>query len=98
MVVYSEELSLNTAESIPILGKCRSYNVSPLQSASHIWRQGAMSPVHASQLGPGYVNSTLKKASARFFFALANRHDGFDSRARTQQPWNAAGIDPHRDV
>jgi alpha-L-fucosidase len=39
-----------------------------------------------------------KKAGARFFIALANHHDGFDTWNSKHHPWNAANIGPHRDV
>ena len=47
---------------------------------------------------PGELISRYKKAGARFFFALANHHDGFDAWDSKHQPWNAANIGPHRDV
>ncbi len=37
-------------------------------------------------------------AGARFFVALANHHDGFDTWNSKHHPWNAANIGPHRDV
>jgi alpha-L-fucosidase len=39
-----------------------------------------------------------QKAGARFFIALANHHDGFDTWASKHQPWNASVIGPHKDV
>ncbi|MGH9534549.1 MAG: alpha-L-fucosidase [Terriglobales bacterium] len=38
------------------------------------------------------------RAGARFFVALANHHDGFDTWRSRHQPWNAGRIGPHRDV
>jgi alpha-L-fucosidase len=40
-----------------------------------------------------YVN-----AGAKFFVALANHHDGFDTWNSKHHPWNAASHGPHRDV
>lgn len=37
-------------------------------------------------------------AGAKFFVALANHHDGFDTWASKHHPWNAANLGPHRDV
>ncbi len=39
-----------------------------------------------------------KKAGAKFFFSLANHHDGFDTWNSKHHEWNAANIGPHRDV
>jgi alpha-L-fucosidase len=47
---------------------------------------------------PDALLERYKKAGARFFIALANHHDGFDTWASKHHPWNAAGIGPHRDV
>jgi len=38
------------------------------------------------------------KAGAKFFVALANHHDGFDTWDSKHQPWNAGSMGPHRDV
>lgn len=37
-------------------------------------------------------------AGAKFFVALANHHDGFDTWDSKHHPWNAAKLGPHRDV
>jgi len=47
---------------------------------------------------PDELLDRYKKAGARFFFALANHHDGFDCWDSKYQPWNAKNIGPHRDV
>jgi alpha-L-fucosidase len=47
---------------------------------------------------PEELIDRYKKAGARFFFALANHHDGFDAWDSKHQPWNAQRIGPHRDV
>ncbi len=47
---------------------------------------------------PDALIERYKKAGARFFIALANHHDGFDTWASKHHPWNAASIGPHRDV
>ena len=47
---------------------------------------------------PEALIQRYKDAGARLFIALANHHDGFDAWDSKHQPWNAAGIGPHRDV
>jgi alpha-L-fucosidase len=47
---------------------------------------------------PEELIDRYKKAGARFFFALANHHDGFDCWDSKHQPWNSQRIGPHRDV
>ncbi|MHB1960175.1 MAG: alpha-L-fucosidase [Acidobacteriaceae bacterium] len=47
---------------------------------------------------PDALIDRYKKAGAKFFIALANHHDGFDTWNSKHQPWNAASIGPHRDV
>jgi alpha-L-fucosidase len=37
-------------------------------------------------------------ASAKFFVALANHHDGFDTWDSKHHPWNAAKLGPNRDI
>jgi alpha-L-fucosidase len=47
---------------------------------------------------PGELLDRYKAAGARFIFALANHHDGFDCWDSKHHPWNAQRIGPHRDV
>lgn len=47
---------------------------------------------------PEALLDRYKKAGARFFFTLANHHDGFDCWDSKHQPWNAQSMGPHRDV
>jgi alpha-L-fucosidase len=47
---------------------------------------------------PEALIERYKNAGAKFFVALANHHDGFDTWASKHHPWNAATIGPHRDV
>lgn len=47
---------------------------------------------------PDELITRYKKAGARFFIALANHHDGFDTWDSKHHPWNAAAMGPHRDV
>ena len=47
---------------------------------------------------PDELIGRYKKAGAKFFLALANHHDSFDTWNSKHQPWNAANLGPHRDV
>jgi alpha-L-fucosidase len=47
---------------------------------------------------PDQLIDRYKKAGARFFFALANHHDGFDCWNSKHHPWNSQRIGPRRDV
>ena len=39
-----------------------------------------------------------KHAGAKYFVALANHHDNFDTFDSTYQPWNSVNIGPHKDI
>jgi alpha-L-fucosidase len=47
---------------------------------------------------PDELIDRYKNAGARFIFALANHHDGFDCWDSKHHPWNSQKIGPHRDV
>ncbi len=47
---------------------------------------------------PSELMDLYVRAGARFFVALANHHDGFDTWHSRHHPWNAVNIGPHRDV
>ncbi|HVH85081.1 MAG TPA: alpha-L-fucosidase [Terriglobales bacterium] len=47
---------------------------------------------------PSELMDLYVSAGAKFFVALANHHDGFDTWDSKFHPWNAARIGPHRDV
>jgi alpha-L-fucosidase len=47
---------------------------------------------------PAELMDLYVRAGARFFVALANHHDGFDTWNSKHHEWNAANIGPHRDV
>ena len=47
---------------------------------------------------PSELMDLYVRAGARFFVALANHHDGFDTWNSKHHPWNAVNIGPHRDV
>ena len=47
---------------------------------------------------PDELVERYKSAGARFLFALANHHDGFDCWDSKHHSWNSQRIGPHRDV
>jgi len=47
---------------------------------------------------PSELMDLYVSAGAKFYVALANHHDGFDSWNSKHHPWNAANHGPHRDV
>jgi alpha-L-fucosidase len=47
---------------------------------------------------PSDLMDLYVSAGARFFVALANHHDGFDTWNSKHHSWNAANLGPHRDV
>jgi alpha-L-fucosidase len=47
---------------------------------------------------PSELMDLYVKAGARYFVALANHHDGFDTWNSKHHPWNAANLGPHTDV
>ena len=47
---------------------------------------------------PEELIQRYKRAGAKFFLALANHHDSFDTWNSKHQPWNAINVGPRRDV
>jgi alpha-L-fucosidase len=47
---------------------------------------------------PDALVGLYRCAGARYFVALANHHDNFDTFESTHQPWNATRIGPKRDL
>ena len=47
---------------------------------------------------PEHRMAEYKAAGAKYFLALANHHDGFDTWNSKHHQWNAQNIGPHRDV
>jgi alpha-L-fucosidase len=47
---------------------------------------------------PSELMDLYVQAGARFFVALANHHDGFDTWNSRHHAWNAMNLGPHRDV
>jgi alpha-L-fucosidase len=47
---------------------------------------------------PSELMDLYVQAGARYFVALANHHDGFDTWNSRHHQWNAANLGPHRDV
>ena len=55
-----------------------------------LWTAANWDPVKLLQL--------YKKAGARYFMALANHHDNFDTWNSKYQPWNSVNIGPKKDL
>ena len=52
----------------------------------------------AENWDPGKLMALYKKAGAKYFMALANHHDNFDTYDSTYQPWNSVNIGPKKDL
>jgi alpha-L-fucosidase len=53
---------------------------------------------HAENWDPEKLMQLYKRAGAKYFVALANHHDNFDTFDSTYQPWNSVNIGPHKDI
>ncbi len=53
---------------------------------------------HAENWDPEKMMALYKRAGAKYFMALANHHDNFDSWNSKYQPWNSVAIGPKRDI
>ena len=47
---------------------------------------------------PAELLAFYKKSGAKYFLAMANHHDNFDSYNSKYQPWNSVAIGPKKDV
>ena len=56
----------------------------------HIW--------HAEHWDPEQLMQLYQRAGAKYFVALANHHDNFDTWNSKYQPWNSVNIGPHKDI
>jgi alpha-L-fucosidase len=52
----------------------------------------------AENWDPEKLMRLYKRAGARYFMALANHHDNFDTWDSKYQPWNAVNIGPKKDL
>ncbi len=52
----------------------------------------------AEKFDPEALLDLYKKAGAKYFMALANHHDNFDTYNSKFNPWNATRIGPKRDI
>ncbi|WP_332837879.1 alpha-L-fucosidase [Sphingomonas sp. MA1305] len=52
----------------------------------------------AARWHPERLLDLYQRAGARYFMALANHHDNFDSYASTHHAWNSTRIGPKRDI
>ncbi len=52
----------------------------------------------AANWDPDKLMQLYKRAGAKYFMALANHHDNFDTWNSKYQPWNAVNIGPKKDL
>ncbi|WP_210358123.1 alpha-L-fucosidase [Sphingomonas beigongshangi] len=52
----------------------------------------------AARWEPARLLDLYQRAGARYFMALANHHDNFDSYASSHHAWNSTRIGPRRDI
>ena len=52
----------------------------------------------ADHFNPDELLAFYKKSGAKYFMAMANHHDNFDSYNSEYQPWNSVAIGPKKDV
>lgn len=52
----------------------------------------------AANWDPARLLDLYTRSGARYFMALANHHDNFDSYASSHHPWNATRYGPKRDI
>jgi len=52
----------------------------------------------AENWNPDQLLSLYKKAGAKYFVALANHHDNFDTYDSKYQPWNSVNMGPKKDL
>ena len=56
----------------------------------HLWK--------AEKWDPEKMMDLYKKAGAKYFVALANHHDNFDTYDSKYQPWNSVNVGPKKDI
>jgi alpha-L-fucosidase len=56
----------------------------------HLWR--------AEHWEPDKLMALYERAGAKYFFALANHHDNFDTYASKYHAWNSVNVGPKRDI
>jgi len=53
---------------------------------------------HAENWNPDQLLQSYTNAGAKFFLAMANHHDNFDTWDSKYQPWNSVAIGPKKDL
>jgi alpha-L-fucosidase len=53
---------------------------------------------HGENWNPDAMMKLYKAAGAKYFMALANHHDNFDTYDSKWQPWNSVAMGPHKDI
>ena len=56
----------------------------------HLWK--------AENWNPEKLMALYKHAGAKYFVALANHHDNFDTYDSKYQPWNSVNVGPKKDI
>ncbi len=56
----------------------------------HLWT--------AEKWEPEKMMALYRRAGAKYFFALANHHDNFDTYDSKYQPWNSTRVGPMKDI
>jgi alpha-L-fucosidase len=52
----------------------------------------------AERWDPDYLMGLYKRAGAKYFFALANHHDNFDTFTSPHHAWNSVNVGPKKDI
>ncbi len=65
-------------------------SVAGFKDVIHVWK--------AENWDPEKLVALYKDAGAKFFVALANHHDNFDTYDSKYQPWNSVAMGPHKDL
>jgi len=52
----------------------------------------------ADQWEPEKLMALYRRAGAKYFVALANHHDNFDTYDSKYQPWNSVNVGPRKDI
>ena len=72
-----------------------------LQKYGHPSRFGFKDVIHewkAEKWDPEQLVALYKRAGAKYFFALANHHDNFDTYDSKYQTWNSTKLGPKKDL
>ena len=74
------------------------YHVKTYGHPSKVGYMEILNHWHAEHWNPDELIDLYKRAGAKYFVALANHHDNFDTYDSKYQPWNSLNVGPHRDL